>query len=198
MHGIPALRLQTPPIGRNGGNDHLIPRFQILDQLSDLDDLSHGFVAENHVAAVAYRALPDGMHVRRAGRYRQRADNGVQGAALGHFLFYPARFSDAEHCVTFHFHIDFSSSKQIRCLYPITSEKENQRAFCAFLSGFAKNRSRFCPLFNARLYSFSENPRRKKQPVFPSVSPQACAAKKTTRALIVFSKRAVKTKRSPL
>jgi hypothetical protein len=90
------------PIRRNGRDQNLVARFEVLHQGPDLDDFGAAFVTEDHVVAVAQGTFPEGVHVGRTDCHGEGLTDGVQRTARRAILFNPARRSDVKHCITFH------------------------------------------------------------------------------------------------
>ena len=146
VHGISPLRFEAAPIGGNGGNDDLFSDFKVLDQRTDLYDFPDRLMTENHIPAIADSALPDRVHVGRAGRNRDGLNDRVQRTASGDFFFYPPRLADSEHCITFHFHNRFSSFQELSYPHYNISGRNLQGRFLKFLRFFA-------------VFSYKSNPR---------------------------------------
>ena len=80
-----------PPVGGDGRDSYDVTHLKIPDQLANLHDQAHAFVAQD---AVGFQAV-DGhvVHVGGAGGHHQGTDDGVKAGGLGAFCFDPIGFS---------------------------------------------------------------------------------------------------------
>ena len=102
VHGISRLRLGRGPVRRDGGDQDVVSRLEVLDERPHLDDFTTRFVAEDHVRALADRPLPARVHVGGARRHGQGTHDRVEGAADGALLLHPADPADGAHRKAFH------------------------------------------------------------------------------------------------
>lgn len=102
VHRKTALRRLAAPVWRDGSDDHAVAGGKIAHEASNLHDLSHRLMSQNHILALAERALPDGMNIARTGRYGNGADDRIQRAADGARFFDPSCLPHAEHGKTLH------------------------------------------------------------------------------------------------
>ena len=94
MHRVAGLSLERIPVGSDRRYDDPITRLEVLDQLTYLDHLGTALVTEDHIVAVAYGTLPEGVYVAGADSYSERLTDGVHGTTLGDRLLDPACFPD--------------------------------------------------------------------------------------------------------
>ena len=102
VHRVAGLSLERVPVRSDGRHDDPVTGLEVLDQLAYLDHLGTALVAEDHIVAIAYGALPEGVYVAGADGYSEWPTDGVHGTTLGDRLLDPACLPDPEHCVSFH------------------------------------------------------------------------------------------------
>ena len=104
VHGIPRLRFDGRPVRRDGGDDHAVSGLEVPDKASGFHDLADGLMAEDHIAAHADGALPDGVDIRGTRRNGDRTQQRVVWTADRDLFLDPAGAADAKHGVALHFH----------------------------------------------------------------------------------------------